>query len=218
MDLNNTTKDYEQILNGLVYQQDMRKPPDKTRKSQFKIGWKNAVNNKKYTTKTLKILTWNNLGYRFGLRLGKTLETTIDEVYEFLSQQYLRKTKKLKVENSCNIYADEVNVTEKFSEGSVKQVLVNFYERDPKARKKCLEHYGLNCIICGFNFAKTYGKLGEGFIHVHHLRQISEIGEKYEVDPIKDLRPVCPNCHAMIHRSSPPYSIQEIKEKLLENK
>ncbi len=40
---------------------------------------------------------------------------------------------------------------------------------------------------------------------------ISEIAEEYEVDPVKDLRPVCPNCHAMIHRRSPPLSIEELQ-------
>ncbi len=36
--------------------------------------------------------------------------------------------------------------------------------------------------------------MGEGFIHVHHLKPLSEVGYEYRVDPIRDLRPVCPNC------------------------
>ena len=63
----------------------------------------------------------------------------------------------------------------------------------------------------GFNFGKVFGELGEGFIHIHHLRPLSEIGEEYKVNPVEDLRPVCPNCHAMIHRRSPPLSIEEVK-------
>ncbi|WP_371416419.1 HNH endonuclease [Dolichospermum sp. UHCC 0299] len=77
--------------------------------------------------------------------------------------------------------------------------------------KKCISHYGTSCFVCGFNFGKIFGELGEGFIHVHHLKPLSQIGTEYEVDPVKDLRPVCPNCHAMIHRKSPPLSIDEIK-------
>lgn len=115
---------------------------------------------------------------------------------------------------ASQIFPDEVDSAETFVEGSVKRVSVNAYERDHKARQKCLEHYGLDCSICGFNFGKTFGQLGEGFIHVHHLRPISEIAEEYEVDPVKDLRPVCPNCHAMIHRRSPPLSIEKIKALL----
>jgi predicted HNH restriction endonuclease len=64
--------------------------------------------------------------------------------------------------------------------------------------------------MCGFKVAQTYGEVGEGFIHVHHLKPLSEIGSKYKVDPIQDLRPVCPNCHAMIHRRDPPYGIEEL--------
>ena len=44
------------------------------------------------------------------------------------------------------------------------------------------------------------------------VNQISDIGKEYEVDPIKDLIPVCPNCHAMIHSKRPAFTIEEIKE------
>ena len=76
---------------------------------------------------------------------------------------------------------------------------------------KCIEHYGVNCIICGFNFEEIYGSVGKEFIHVHHLIELREINEQYEVDPIEDLRPVCPNCHAILHKRKPAYSIKEMK-------
>jgi len=64
-------------------------------------------------------------------------------------------------------------------------------------------------------FEEVYGEIGIGFIHVHHLVPISEIGTSYKIDPVKDLIPVCPNCHAMIHKRKPiPYTVDEIKEKL----
>ena len=91
---------------------------------------------------------------------------------------------------------------------------VNSYERNPKARAKCIENYGCKCQCCGLDFEDRYGEIGKGFIHVHHLKLISEIGNKYEVDPIKDLIPLCPNCHAMIHKKNPPFSIDELKEKM----
>jgi len=99
-------------------------------------------------------------------------------------------------------------------EGAIRQVSVNAYERNPEARRICIEHYGAICQICGFDFEKTYGKIGKGFIHVHHLKQMSEIGETYQVDPINDLLPVCPNCHAIIHKRKPPYSIEEMQTLL----
>jgi 5-methylcytosine-specific restriction protein A len=91
---------------------------------------------------------------------------------------------------------------------------VNAYERDPRARKACLAHHGTNCSVCGFNFESRYGKIGEGFIHVHHLVPLSEVGEDYEVDPIADLLPVCPNCHAMLHRSDPPLSPAGLRRRI----
>jgi 5-methylcytosine-specific restriction protein A len=65
--------------------------------------------------------------------------------------------------------------------------------------------------VCGLDFEERYGKLGKGFIHVHHIVEISKIGKKYKVDPKKDLRPVCPNCHAMLHRNFKVMSIDGLK-------
>ncbi len=114
-------------------------------------------------------------------------------------------------ENHPEILSEEVSESEKCIEGAVKQVLVNVYERNPLARKKCIEHHGIECSVCNFNFFNWYGELGKDFIHVHHLKALHEIGEEYVVDPIEDLRPVCPNCHAMLHKRKPAYSIEELK-------
>jgi hypothetical protein len=98
-----------------------------------------------------------------------------------------------------------------YAEGSVKQVLVNRYERDPNARAACIRHRGTTCSVCDLDLTSVYGPVAAGFIHVHHLLQLSDIGSDYEVDPVEDLRPVCPNCHAIVHRRNPPYSIDEVK-------
>ena len=113
---------------------------------------------------------------------------------------------KLAEELSCDI--------EKLTEGIKKTITINAYERNPKARKKCIEKYGYNCFICGFNFQKNYGDIGKEFIHVHHLKPLSEIQKEYEINPIQDLRPVCPNCHAILHKKVPAYSIEEIRNIL----
>lgn len=109
------------------------------------------------------------------------------------------------------IYPDEILKDEVHNEGAKKEIIVNSYERNDKARLKCIEHYGLKCSVCNFDFNKIYGDIGSGFIHVHHVKLISSIGEEYIIDPIKDLRPVCPNCHAMLHKRREPYSIDELK-------
>jgi hypothetical protein len=90
-------------------------------------------------------------------------------------------------------------------------VTINAYERNPKARQKCIEYYGAICVVCESNLGMVYGKAGNGLIHVHHLKRIADVSENYEVDPIRDLRPVCPNCHAIIYRRTEPYSIEEVR-------
>ena len=105
---------------------------------------------------------------------------------------------------------DEVH-WEEHSEDAVHQVSVNVYERSDSARRACINHYGTNCAVCGLNFEGLYGPIGAGYIHVHHLVPLSDCGEGYKVDPVKDLRPICPNCHAMAHRRNPPYSVEELQ-------
>lgn len=107
---------------------------------------------------------------------------------------------------------DELTAVKEFAEGRVQLVAVNIFERNAKARKACLNYYGHICSCCDFDFEEFYGALGRDFIHVHHLNPLSEIGEEYKVDPVEDLRPVCPNCHAMLHRKTPALTIDELRE------
>lgn len=107
-------------------------------------------------------------------------------------------------------YPDDIPKETIHKEGSAKSIQVNIYERDADARLKCIKHYGFDCSVCRVNLEKTYGEIGRNYIHVHHLIPIASIGEEYIVDPIKDLRPVCPNCHSMLHRKNPPYSVEEL--------
>jgi hypothetical protein len=109
---------------------------------------------------------------------------------------------------------EEVQEGSAYREGSVQRILVNRYERDPQAREDCIKHYGPTCVVCGFNFGAVYGPLAEGFIHVHHVKSLSEIGEEYVVDPVADLRPVCPNCHAVLHLGGECRRIEEVSQLL----
>lgn len=104
------------------------------------------------------------------------------------------------------------------TEGARKTIVVNSYERNSKARSMCIAHWGGKCSVCGFEFEKIYGCIGSGFIHVHHLTPVAEIGKLYQINPVNDLRPVCPNCHAMLHTSNPPLSIEQLREIIYSNK
>lgn len=94
-------------------------------------------------------------------------------------------------------------------EGAKKQITVNAYERNRKARNICIKKYGYKCFACGFDFEKKYGIIGRDFIEVHHIKPLHKINESYCIDPIADLRPVCPNCHAMLHKAN--ITIEELK-------
>ena len=102
-----------------------------------------------------------------------------------------------------------------YKEGSTMQVTINKYERNREAREKCIKVNGCYCNICGFNFEEIYGEVGKNFIHVHHLVPLSEIGESYIINPIEDLIPVCPNCHAMLHKKIDGKTIPVEKLKIL---
>ncbi|MCB9795884.1 MAG: HNH endonuclease [Alphaproteobacteria bacterium] len=110
------------------------------------------------------------------------------------------------------LFPDEVPVAMgKHREGAVRQVMVNSYERSAAARRACLDTHGHRCAACKLDMGELYGELGEGFIHVHHLVEIATVGEEYEVDPVEDLVPVCPNCHALLHRRTPALTLAELK-------
>lgn len=116
------------------------------------------------------------------------------------------------------IFPDEID-SSVIKEGAVKTVNVSVRERNPAARQKCIEYYGTNCTICGIDLGEIYGEELAGRIHVHHLNPISEYDEEHEVNPIEDLRPVCPNCHMVIHcRQDKPYSIEEVKAMMEQRK
>ncbi|MFZ2487780.1 MAG: HNH endonuclease [Anaerolineae bacterium] len=119
---------------------------------------------------------------------------------------YQHKTLELGL-NELSIYA-----TTPIREGRPRQTVIKTYDRNKRARDVCIEHYGTSCRVCGFDFAQFYGDaIGKDYIHVHHTKPVSQIGAEYEIDPVHDLYPVCANCHAMIHRRNPPYTLQEMK-------
>lgn len=85
-------------------------------------------------------------------------------------------------------------------------------KRSFDARKRCLELKGMACLICGFDSEKTYGV--PGIVEVHHLHPLADGGERI-TDPSKDLIPVCPNCHRILHsKDTGIYTPNEVREML----
>ena len=135
----------------------------------------------------------------YNKRHAVTLTSSLQHYIQFL--EYRKSNKILPILSSPDSY----------KEGRVTYVHAVGYERNTEARKACIDHYGCRCAVCGFDFEKIYGHIGHNFIEVHHVTPVHERGGEYVVDPVKDLRPLCSNCHSMIHRRDPVYSIDELK-------
>ena len=114
----------------------------------------------------------------------------------------------------AHTFPDDLTDLQGVIEGAKRQIVVNAYERDPAAKSRCIKRWGCTCVACGFNFGAVYGDLGNGFIHVHHLKPLHTIGEAYVLNPEEDLRPVCPNCHSMLHRNKEVLGIEELQSIL----
>ena len=123
-------------------------------------------------------------------------------------------TRKRVIRRPEYLTTEELSSEIEYVEGAARPVLVNAYERNRRAREECLRYYGRSCAVCGFNFEARYGELIAGYIQVHHIVPIAKVGKEYRLNPIIDLRPVCPNCHAVIHRREPPFSVEEVKQML----
>lgn len=86
-----------------------------------------------------------------------------------------------------------------FVEGIVKESLFFRRKRNRALRDECIKKYGHVCYVCGFDFELHYGPRGHMFIEVHHLHPMANYDEAHEVS-VDDMRPLCSNCHSMIHK------------------
>jgi predicted HNH restriction endonuclease len=153
-------------------------------------------------------------GLPAGQQGRRTNWDTVSELVDLTREEHLAECHQILDRHSA--LPGELTAGQPFVEGAARQVLVNRYERDPAARRACVAHYGAACVVCGFNFSAVYGSTADGFIHVHHLKPLGEIATSYVVDPIVDLRPVCPNCHSVIHLGGATRSLEAVKQLLVQ--
>lgn len=100
--------------------------------------------------------------------------------------------------NSENLTEDAASSTE----GRLIESWSTRRERDPSNRARCLANREARCAVCEMSFLEQYGEIGRDFIHVHHEHPIGASNDKTGDlhDPENAMKPVCPNCHAMLHR------------------
>ena len=205
INLNNEWADRESIIQNLIRNKEVNEYVAKVRNSKITID--EQVGN---------IVDWFSAHYT---TKSKFMTEYIQEFERKRVSNKSSPSNKLKVWGykvlteriSEEVDASQIN---ELTEGSVTRILVNKYERNIKARKKCILHYGLNCKVCEFNFKEHYGDIGENFIHVHHVKELNKIRGKYIINPIEDLIPVCANCHSMLHKTHPALLIEELKNKI----
>ncbi len=118
-----------------------------------------------------------------------------------------------------DFFPEVLNEEQTEYEGAKRTIVVNKYERSSKARENAVKFHGFKCKVCGISFEETYGLIGKGFIHIHHLVPINEIGKNYKIDYQRDLIPVCPNCHSMLHRklNGKELTVDELKKLIEDN-
>lgn len=155
---------------------------------------------------------WHNKNVRFQY-LGEGVILGFEDRQEISNGKTAIKFEVLLATDKSTIGAEGIpDVAEKLPEfAKRKTLIVNKWERDLSKRQACVEHFGYSCQICGFSFEEVYGEIGRDFCHVHHIEPLGEVGGEKNIDPIKDLIPLCANCHAVIHRQTPALSPDEVK-------
>ena len=104
-------------------------------------------------------------------------------------------------------------------DGKKVRIYTTKYERNPQNRKLAIKIHGTKCMVCGFDFAATYGDIGRDFIEVHHTKPLYSLDEEMMVNPETDLVCVCSNCHRMIHRKrNIILSFEELKQLVQKSK
>ena len=131
----------------------------------------------------------------------------------------IEKNKKKKIE----IFDENIIIHEGFKRYSE----VSVYERSTKLREYAINYFTKNnrisCNCCNFNFSDFYGKnIGDSFIEIHHIKPIFKFKQddlsKTLKQAIKNLIPVCSNCHRMIHRNiKNPIEIKFLTSQISQN-
>ncbi|WP_245808895.1 HNH endonuclease [Shouchella patagoniensis] len=111
--------------------------------------------------------------------------------------------------------AEEIEEYGAQTEGAVVTYYGKRYERDSYNRELAIRIHGSTCVACHFNYEEMYGPRGKDYIEIHHKKPLSTIGGETEIDPKKDLVPLCANCHRMIHRRKDEVlSVEELREMI----
>ncbi len=139
-----------------------------------------------------------------GLTRGGKLEEQIWRDFASDRQRLTRVATAIKTAVEAPTISQDLDEDEEAPEGRVLLKQHKVRERNQslvrKKKAQVLKRQGkLQCEVCGFDFHKVYGDLGQTFIECHHTIPISELKPGARTT-LKDLALVCANCHRMLHR------------------
>lgn len=158
--------------------------------------------------------TWkelvNDLGYSHKFRPNGSIYRVMEERLNIHNgaDGYLHKIRR-------SICSNNLKSEVLFTEGLRQRKEISFFSRNPRLVSIAKEVHGYRCHVCNFGFEEYYGDIGKEFIECHHLNPLSESDSEEMIQThLKDVITVCSNCHKMIHKRSPPFSIEELKCKI----
>lgn len=160
-----------------------------------KYGYAEYENGKFYITEKGRQLIENN---RINLQYILLSTFSYDDIKKSLGKVYKSRASTI------------IPFEELVAEGEAKRIVTKSYERSRKLRNVAIEHFSHNGIIacdcCGFEFSSFYGeRFGKSCIEIHHLKPVFQYASMSLVQTIdealKNLLPVCPNCHRVIHKN-----------------
>lgn len=149
------------------------------------------------------------------LTMQISIPTDLDSVPRFLRDLFDLADNRVKADI---LDSNKPEVRQEFPEGALIERIHRTRERNSSVvafvkNEEFRKQGSLECRVCGFDFSKTYGALGKGYIEAHHVLPLSEITAETKTRP-EDLVLVCSNCHRMLHRRRPWLSVQDLKSIL----
>lgn len=150
------------------------------------------------------------------------LNTRLDELNYFFSQKF-DYSDTMEVALSIADTTQRITIYDEnmfISEGKIEKKEIKNRTRSKALRDAALAFYSVNgvikCDVCGFSYEEKYGELGKGYIEIHHEKPICEYGTngsaEFISEAIKNVKPLCANCHRMIHRNPlKPLTISDLK-------
>jgi len=142
-------------------------------------------------------------------------------VNNFNFNDLINSFKDVQEANKKNLHSEIFDESITVYEGSQITVKTKVYKRSSKLREKAIQFYTVDnrikCKACCFDFEDFYGEYGKGFIEIHHQKPVFQFNgddTEHTIDQaLKNVIPVCSNCHRIIHRSRDnPLTLEEIKE------